>query len=204
MISIATAAAEAASALWRFRVAWLVALPAVLVVTVPIVTVAKSPPPYHIDHVKPVFVAIAQDQQPNDRLVVYPGAWHAYRYYAALSGIPPERAVFGRCPRRSLREPLQQLDSLRGKPRVCVLFAHVVTQERRAMLLSYLDTIGVRRRSVTTPDPSVPASASVDAHLYDLSDPVRLRNAAWDTYPVPRADLPNVRTRCMLGLVPME
>jgi hypothetical protein len=205
MLLIAAAAAEATQVLlrrWRSRV--LIPLPALLVVVLPVLTLAKAPPPYRVNHVRPVLLEIARMGQPNDRLYVYPGAWHAFRRYGSLSGITPERVVFGRCPRRSLREPLREIDRLRGQPRVWVLFTHVVTPARRAMLLSYLDTIGVRRQSVTYPEPYVEESASVDAYLYDLSDALRLRRSSADTYPVPRQDLSRQQTSCMLGIVPMD
>jgi hypothetical protein len=203
LLLIASAVAAAGRALERRGFVWTAIAPAILTTVMAVVSLATAMPPYRLDHVKPVLAAIARDAHPDDRLFVLPGAWHAYRYYGSLSGITPDRVQIGRCARRSFRESLVQLDALRGHARVWVLFAHVVGGEGRKLLLSYLDRIGTRQRSVSVPDPYVAHSASVDAHLYDLSDPDRLRSASATTYPI-QVDMPNEQTRCMGGLVPME
>ena len=203
VIAIAVAVTAAIRLLLKMRLPWLAPVPAVLTVAPVALGIAQFRPPYRVDHVKPVFAGVTAAAQPNDRMYVFPGAWHAYRYYQPLLGVSRDHVLLGRCPRRSLREPLRELDSLRGNERVWVLFAHVVTPQGRELLLRYLDTIGVRRQTVNYPTPYVALSSSVDAHLYDLSDSTRLRNSSAETYPVP-PDLPNALSQCMLGMVPME
>jgi hypothetical protein len=165
---------------------------------------AANMPPYHVDHVKPVFAEIATRSKPNDWLFVYPGAWHAYRYYGASIGIPPERVIVGRCPRETEREALLPLNAVRGDDRVWVLFAHVSRKKDRETLLSYLEQIGTRRLSVAYPNPYVSASSSVDAHLYDLSDGAKLRRATPYTFSIAYGDVPNEQISCLFGMVPRD
>jgi hypothetical protein len=202
ILLIAVAAAEGARALARARFAKLVPIPGVLVALLPLLAFTTDPPPYRVEDVKPVFAEMRRARQSGDWLYVYPGAWHAYRYYGAYTGIAPERVVFGDCSRRSLRESLAPVDALRGGARVWVLFTHVTSQDDRELVLSYLDRIGVRRSSMSLPDPYERASSSVDVHLYDLSDPQRLGTTAWQTFAASRGDVPSEPSVCSVGMVP--
>ncbi|MEW5915995.1 MAG: hypothetical protein AB1762_06305 [Gemmatimonadota bacterium] len=200
------ALAAEAGAVWlekrRFR--GLAPVPGLAAVAFPVISLASLPPPYRVDHVKPVLAAIAAERQPNDWLFVYPGAWHAYRYYGAATGFPPERVIIGRCPRHSEREALRTLDTVRGEARVWVLFAHVSRHKDRQTLLGYADHIGTKRLSLTYPSPYVVASSSVDAQLYDFSDAAKLRSAAAETFPIPSGDIPNEQLTCLFGMVPAD
>jgi hypothetical protein len=65
-----------------------------------------------------------------------------------------------------------------------VIISHVVGPLReREAILSYLDTIGIRRDSIVTHDRTRRPSSS--AYLYDLSGPVHLRAASAETHVLP-------------------
>ena len=202
IVLIASATDAAARALRRLGLRSLTAAPGLVVAITPITTFWSAPGPYRVDHVKPVLTAIARARRPDDWLYVYHGAWHAYRYYGALSGIPPQHVVLGHCPITSLRESLASLDQIRGRARVWVLFAHVTIPRDREHLIQYLDRIGIRHETFTNPDPYVRSSSSVDAHLYDLSDVVLLQKATWQTFSLTREALPNEQVGCLFGMVP--
>jgi hypothetical protein len=203
ILLVATAAAGAARALQsRAKLARLALLPGLAVAALPLVAFRNNHPPYRIEDVKPVLAAISRAHKPQDLIYVYPGAWHAFRYYGAQSGIPAARVVYGRCSARSSRDALAALDSMRGRARVWVLFSHVTKPSDRELVLGYLDRIGIRRQSVSAPTHYKSASSSVDAHLYDLSDPKRLQSASAGTYPVSQAETEFESTLCSVGMVP--
>ena len=205
ILLVVAAAAGVASALQgRARLARLAPVPGIAVVALPLMAFTQNHPPYRIEDVKPVLAEINRSRMPDDLIYVYPGAWHAYRYYGAQSGIPPERVVYGQCAVRSPRESLAALDVLRGRARAWVLFAHVTLPSERQLVLSYLDQIGVRRQSVSAPAPYESASTSVDAHLYDLSDPKRLRTATSGTYPISETQTLSRSSVCAVGMVPPQ
>ncbi|MGQ0641324.1 MAG: hypothetical protein ACT4P6_11235 [Gemmatimonadaceae bacterium] len=202
ILLVVAAAAEAAQLLRRLKRPALAPVPGMAIAALPLMTLLQAPPPYRIENVKPVLAEIARLRQPDDWLYVYSGAWHAYRYYGELSGIPGHRIVLSLCPRESLRESLAPFDAIRGQSRVWVLFTHVSAPRERALVLGYLDRIGVRRLSVSTPRRDVSTSSVVDAHLYDLSDQKRRHSVTWSTYPIAETDAPNERTICAGGMVP--
>ncbi len=203
ILLVATGAAGVASALrGRARLARLAPIPGIAVAALPLMAFTKNHPPYRIEDVKPVLAEINRARKQDDLIYVFPGAWHAYRYYGAQSGIPPERVVYGDCAMRSPRESLAALDALRGRARVWVLFSHVTRPADRELVLGYLDEIGVRRQSVSVPADYEKASSSVDAQLYDLSDATRLGSATWRTFPISQAQTPDPGTMCSVGMVP--
>jgi hypothetical protein len=169
------AAVDAISRLIEQRtplVAWVVP---VLCVTVPAQRLVRRPPVYRVQESLPVLEWIARRRQDGDALYVYYGAWQAMRHYGPRAGLTGLTTMWGRCHGGAPRAYFRELDALRGRPRVWVFITHAEPRfEERDAILGYLDAIGVRRESRSIPDPYQRSVASADAHLYDLSDPVRL------------------------------
>ena len=92
--------------------------------------------------------------------------------------------IRGNCYRGTPRAYLQELDALRGRPRVWVLFTHAYDPypEPRAMR-SYLEAIGTEIDRVEDPFGTAGPLAA-EAYLYDLSDPARLARTTADAHPL--------------------
>lgn len=149
---------------------------------------ARHPPPYAPEPLKPVLEAVRAGWEPGDRLYVYYGAEKAFVYYARRYGFARDAYVLGRCARDDLRAYLRELDAFRGTRRLWVLLAHALPElEEDTAILGYLDRIGARR--VTVQRGGSPGRqrgrdvARVD--LYDLSEPARLGAATAETFPLP-------------------
>jgi len=202
VLFVVAAVAEAGRFLRRMRLGELVPLAGTAVAVLPLLSLLQNAPPYRVENVKPVLAEIARRREEGDWLYVHSGAWHAYRYYGHLSGIPAHRIVPSLCPRESAGESLAPFDAVRGRSRVWVLFTHVNVARERELVLSYLDRIGERRFSLGTPKPFVRASWSVETHLYDLSDRAKRQRATWNTFPISASEMPNEPTICTVGMVP--
>src|SRR5262249_20347209 len=115
----------------------------------------------------------------------------------------------GGCHRGEPRRYLREVDTLRGRPRVWVLVAHAIgLYQEDVDLLRYLDTIGVRRDSVTVPSrlatrPPPPASAVP----HRLSDARRLAGAEAATADITGNTVIDPRLACDAGphtLIPSD
>jgi hypothetical protein len=160
----------------------------------------RDPPPYAPEPLKPVLEPLRRAWQPGDRVYVYYGAEKAFVYYARRYGFAPGTYVLGSCAREDLHVYLRELDAFRGAPRVWLVIAHPALDED-AILVGYLDRIGVRRAAFQARgrSPGTRADEHAFAYLYDLSDPGRLaavppgslalpspsgeRAAAWSCHP---------------------
>src|SRR5204862_3778404 len=81
------------------------------------------------------------------------------------------------------RTYLRDVDRFRGAPRLWLITGNSRPfRAARATLLQYLNTIGVKRDSVSRPSL---AYGSVSLELYDLSDTTRLRSANAATFAAP-------------------
>jgi hypothetical protein len=137
---------------------------------------------------------------------VFYGAWQAMRHYGPRVGMAGVPVVWGRCHRGAPRAYYRELDALRGRSRVWILFSHVEPRfQERDAILGYLDAIGERRESRTIPDPYVRSIASVDAHLYDLSDPGRLASTDAERAVIPPgSDRRSASGQCSGPVIPDE
>ena len=115
---------------------------------------------------KPVLQYVQNHQQPGDVLYLYYAAQHVFTYYAPRFGLdstplttPP--TIQGVASRTDWRGYMKDLDQLRGKKRVWLIFLHVYGDEE-LFFLEYLASIGGKRL-----DALQGIKASV--HLYDLS-----------------------------------
>jgi 4-amino-4-deoxy-L-arabinose transferase-like glycosyltransferase len=119
--------------------------------------------PIRVEEIRPILEYVAQRRREGDLLYVYHYTQYPARYYAERGVISLDGARVGPLARERPWEYLRDLDRLRGRGRVWVLFSHVYTRsgldEERFMLL-YLDTIGSRL------DGREATGAS--AYLYDM------------------------------------
>ncbi len=90
---------------------------------------------------------------------------------------------------------MRELDALRGRPRVWIVFAHAVSSlAEQPTIRGYLAQIGRRLDTVE--------AVGSTAELYDLSDPDRLGTAAADTFPLSEGD-PDLAARFGCGHGPL-
>ena len=122
---------------------------------------AGSPPPYVRDNAAPAIARLTEAAQPGDVVYVGWGAWHTWHRYGPRINIPLGDVIIGGCPRDYPRGYLRDMDQLRGKPRVWLIFARVEEREWPAQLarIAYLDSIGVRAESLLVSAPGINQSA---------------------------------------------
>ena len=155
----------AAGAAWVTRQPWMIAIPFVLMLLSPTVVMAvyHLKKPVEVEAIKPVLGHIRDHWQSGDRLYVYTGAQPAFEYYAQAFGFRTEDAIRGIEAREDWQRYFDDVDRLRGKGRVWMLFSHVyawgnASEER--VILFRLDQFGRRLESVSRLDAS--------AYLYEL------------------------------------
>jgi hypothetical protein len=136
-------------------------------------------PPYRLEDMKPILAHVQAHWRAGDRMYVYYGAGPAVIYYADRYGVDPGAYMLGGCHRGDPRRYLQELDALRGQPRVWIAITHAVPffHEREA-ILAYLDAIGIQRDAFSVASHTAGFQyPPAEVLLYDLSDPARLRTA---------------------------
>lgn len=177
----------------------LVATSAVLLLVTPaFVPILAVPPVYRIEDVKRVLAYVQTRRRPDDAVYVYYGAGAAVAFYAETFGLATSDYRIGGCHRGDGRKYYQELDTLRGRPRVWLIVSHSLGfyQERENML-RYLDAIGVRRDAFVVPSRTVGLQFSpAEAFLYDLSDTERLAATDASAFPVTGRTSPLARFGC--------
>jgi hypothetical protein len=162
---------------------------------------AKTPPVYHLEDMKPVLAYMQERRRPGDLVYVYYGAAPEVTFYAGAFGLGENDYAVGGCNRGNTRRYFNELDRFRGRPRLWVLMTHALALYReRDDILRYLDTIGLRRESFVLKSrlPGRSGSAA-EVFLYDLSDPVRLSQATSVSLPVTGPSSANARNDCGEG-----
>jgi len=165
----------------------------------PIVALARNPPVWRFDDVRPVLAELQRQRQSGDVIYVYYPSWQAVRFYGPRYGLPLESVDLGSC-HRELRAYLRELDRYRGRERFWFLTAFERTRVRETpAMLDYLDIIGVRKLVIEGPPTTRPGATSQGtrwrdlarnaAYLYDLSDPVRLASATAISQQLPPVQL---------------
>jgi hypothetical protein len=122
--------------------------------------------PKYYEHIRPTMDMLADNWQEGDDLFVSYGAMPAFRFYAPRYGLGEVsyQASF----RTDYLEPTKMLsyfEPLDGESRVWILISHVYERgdfNEKDYLLSYLDTIGKKKREFRSP------GTSVYLFLYDL------------------------------------
>jgi hypothetical protein len=168
---------------WR-SLAWAGAAAALLAAACPIVALARNPPPYVHEDLRPALERLRRERLPGDALYVFYGSRLPYLFHEPGQAAARD-TVLGECAREDPRRYLRDLDRLRGRRRVWILISHdLPVFEEGPLLVAYLDRIGVlRERAVSR---SRVDSSPVLLALYDLSDPQKLSLAGADSFPVPK------------------
>ncbi len=175
----------------------------------PLVMLARNPPVWRLDDARPVFAELQRQRQPGDVVYVYYPSWQAVRFYGERYGMPLEAVDLGSC-QPELRGYLRELDRYRGRNRVWFVNAFEPPRiGETAPMLAYLDAIGVRKATIEGPRTNRPGATGQGmrwtsrlgnyAHLYDLSDPIRLASTSAELQHLP----PSVKyvgvPRCLYG-----
>ena len=158
----------------------------------------EAPPVYRRENIAPALDYLRLHAQPSDARYVYYGAVPAFEFYAARDRLDSADVVLGGCHRSDARAYLAELDALRGRPRVWLLFAHELPRLReRALMLGYLDAIGSARDSVIAEAGDVDGKPSrVYLYRYDLSDSARLAVATARDFSIAAQPPMESRLRC--------
>jgi hypothetical protein len=130
-------------------------------------TVRQFRSPRHVEEVRPVLAHVRAAWRPGDVLYVYYGGWHAAAFYGPRFGFSRGDIRFGGCHRDNVQRYIDELDRLRGRSRVWLLFVHALRSERTPML-DHLARIGVQRDSVISRRGSS-QFAPPSAYLYNLA-----------------------------------
>lgn len=174
-----------------------------LVVGPAVYPIAKTPPVYQLEDMKPVLSYMQARRRSGDLVYVYYGAAPHVTFYARAYGLHDDDYSVGGCTRGDTRHYFEELDMFRGRPRVWVLITHALPLYReRDDILRYLDTIGIRRDGFAMQSrlPGLPGlRIPAEAFLYDLSDPVRLSRATSASSPVTGPSSANARSGCGEG-----
>lgn len=175
----------------------------------PLVMLIRNPPAWRLDDARPVFAELQRQRLPGDVVYVYYPSWQAVRFYGERYGMPLEAVQLGGC-HPELRDYLRELDRYRGRQRVWFVNAFEPPRAgESAPMLAYLDAIGVRKGTIEGPPTNRPGKNGQGkrwtsrprnyAHLYDLSDPVRLASTSAELQHLP----PSVKfegiPRCQYG-----
>lgn len=154
----------------------------VILLVPPVTALAMSPPPYEIEHYRTILGHLQRHRRAGDIVYVFPLTRVGMAFYGPSFGLQPHDWITAACHREDTRLYIRDLDPFRGAPRVWVMGSGARPfRTARAAVQQYLETIGVKRDSVTAPSPTM---GIVSIELYDLSDPVRLAAANSATFPV--------------------
>lgn len=157
---------------WRHLASGLAALVAAPLV---LVSTLVLRPPLPTQESRGVLAELADRRQADDTIYVTCGGRFAAPFYGPEVGI--DRWEQGEC-HDELRPYLREVDAYRGELRVWLF--HMQSHGEARVLKEYLATIGTVRDSI--PDPW--RRGTVEAFLYDLSEPDRLARAAAETFPL--------------------
>jgi hypothetical protein len=119
--------------------------------------------------IRPVMHYLQTHWHEGDTLYVYYGAIPAFQYYRERLGLAAIPALEGIGSRNHWPRYLDELDKLRGRPRVWVLLSNVYRGggiDERILFLEYLDYIGTRLDAIT--------AYGAEAYLYNLETTARM------------------------------
>lgn len=119
------------------------------------------------DHIRPVLAYVQQRMQPDDIIYVYHGARPSFNYYAPFYNFTDDQVISGDdlSDVPALKQFYYQVDQLKGKGRVWVLFSHIVdcgdcSGDMETFYVQYISQYGGVEDQFTAPGASV--------YLYNL------------------------------------
>lgn len=122
--------------------------------------------PKYYEHIRPAMGFLQEMWQDEDTMYVSYGAVPAFKFYAPMYSL--SNAAYVSNGREDYNDPakiLQQLEILKGHPRVWVLISHVYEKDgfnEKDFILDYLKKNGEKKREFRTP------GSSVYLYLFDL------------------------------------
>ncbi|MFN8582483.1 MAG: hypothetical protein U0163_16100 [Gemmatimonadaceae bacterium] len=155
----------AAGTAWVIEQRPMIALPFGLMLLLPTVLTAAYhlKKPVDVEEIKPVLAHIREGWRPGDQLYVYTGAEPAFAYYAPTFGLAEVPVIHGTQARDDWQRNFDEVDRLRGRGRVWMLFSHVyswgLANEERLWLFR-ADQIGTRLDAF--------AQTEASSYLYDF------------------------------------
>ena len=163
--------------------------------------VVGTPPPYRIEHAKPVLAHLQENRKAADAIYVYYGAAPVVSVYDGAFGLSRAQYAVGGCHRGDSRRYLEELDNFRGNARVWLVLTHSLPIYReREDILAYLDAIGTQKERVIVASRVVgrPQTAA-EAYLYDLSAASKLTSAKASTFGLTGPGSVNSQGDCVNG-----
>jgi 4-amino-4-deoxy-L-arabinose transferase-like glycosyltransferase len=119
--------------------------------------------PFYREELRPVVKYLARHRQAGDEIYVYYASVPAFQYYAGRDGIPRSAYRLGSCARDDWRRYLDEVDALRGRPRVWFVMSHPFNKagiREDSLFLQYFATLGKQIDSASAP--------GAELALYDL------------------------------------
>jgi hypothetical protein len=141
-----------------------------LLLVPPTLNSAKSiinPPVKH--EIKQVLKFIKENKSNKDIFYIYWRAYPAFKFYKDTYGLSDNAYVTGVSARHDWKRYIRDLDKLRGKERVWIIFSHVYKNggiDEKILFLYHLNHIGKQIVSFESQGASV--------YLYDLASPTKL------------------------------
>jgi hypothetical protein len=112
-------------------------------------------------HITPLLSYLNRNKQGTDTLYIYCGSIPAVKYYSSQYGLSSLELVYGIRSREEPKLYKQDVDQLKGRVRVWVIFTHIVPKNEKNIILGYLNKIGKQVEEITSPGAYL--------YLYDLS-----------------------------------
>ncbi len=120
--------------------------------------------PLYPDNIKPAIQYIREHERPGDEWYLYHYAKYQFWYYTELNPVGQQKVRIGAECGSKWECYTEDLDQLRGAPRVWVLLSHIMIEagtDEETLVLEHLDRMGKRLDAYK--------STGARAYLYDLS-----------------------------------
>lgn len=166
---------------------WTRAVLGVLLVVAPLGMLARRPPPFITQHVRPLLETLRANLRPGDRVYVPYGGWQAWSHYAPAMGIAAD-VVLGTCHGLALTEYEREVERLRGARRAWILFIPAGELQRADDILHIDGRLGTRRgRWVQEGRDAQGAAHEISLELYDMTPVAGGSDASYAAAPSPPA-----------------